>query len=132
MPASNSADRSEEHTEMNHFLQMLFLTIAVLACSKPDSFALERTQGWWVVVGSFPTEPWQRQQDDFNRMHSSAILCGLDVFNDFSGKFRGFRAGYNVFVLGAFEDESIARETLATARKCFPDPYVKYGEYLGE
>ena len=88
--------------------------------------------GWWVILASFPTEPWERQSSDFNKMQAAAAPCGLAIFNDLSGKFNGFRAGYNVFVLGAFESKSAANTQLTIARKCFPDAYVKYGEYLGE
>ena len=89
-------------------------------------------EGWWVILGSLPTEPWERMQTDYERMHAAAAPCGLDIFNDFSSKFAGFRAGYNVFVVGAFESQSAANTSLKQARKCFPDAYIKYGEYLGE
>lgn len=93
---------------------------------------LDRAEGWWIIVGTFPTEPWQRQKTDLERMQSMAASCNLQLFNDFSGKFRGFRSGYNVFVVGAFESESIAIARLQEVRVCFPDAYVKYGEHLGE
>ena len=93
---------------------------------------LERAEGWWIIVGTFPTEPWQRQKTDFERMQSMAASCDLQLFNDFSGKFRGFRPGYNVFVVGAFESKSTANNRLQQVRQCFPDAYVKYGEHLGE
>ena len=89
-------------------------------------------EGWWVILGSLPTEPWERQQTDYDRMHAAAAPCGLEVFNDLSGKFEGFRAGYNVFVVGAFESQSDANGVLKQARKCFPDAYIKSGKYLGE
>ncbi len=99
--------------------------------TSPESQQL-LNEGWWVILASLPTEPWERQQTDFQNMQSAAAPCGLDVFNDLSGKFKGFRAGYNVFVLGAFESQSAANKKLEQAQTCFPDSYVKYGEYLGE
>ena len=100
--------------------------------SDVPSNALDRADGWWIVVGTFPTEPWQRQRTDLERMQSMAASCNLELFNDFSGKFRGFQPGYNVFVVGAFESKSTATAGLQQVRMCFPDAYVKYGEYLGE
>ena len=94
--------------------------------------AYERAKGWWIIVGTFPTEPWQRQKTDYEWVQARAAPCGLRTFNDFSGKFRGFRPGYNVFVVGAFATKPIANVKLRHAKKCFPDAYVKYGEHLGE
>lgn len=67
--------------------------------------ASDPAEGWWIIVGTFPTDPWQRQQADFETMQSIAANCGLQVFNDLSGKFRGFTPGYNVLAIGAFADQ---------------------------
>lgn len=94
--------------------------------------ASERAEGWWIIVGTFPTDPWQRQKIDFERMQSIAASCNLPIFNDLSAKFRGFTPGYNVFAIGAFESKSIANDNLQQVMICIPDAYVKYGEYMGE
>ncbi|MBU4529572.1 MAG: SH3 domain-containing protein [Hoeflea sp.] len=102
---------------------------ATLGATEPQTLM---DSGWWVVVGSFPTEPWERQTSDYERTQATAARCGLAVFNDLSAKFSGFRSGYNVFVIGAFESKSVADSMLKQARKCFPDAYVKNAKYLGE
>ena len=110
-------------------LAAIGLAMAFAAKTVP---AYERAKGWWIIVGTFPTEPWQRQKTDYEWVEARAAACGLRTFNDFSGKFRGFAPGYNVFVIGAFATRPIANENLRLAKKCFPDAYVKYGEHLGE
>jgi len=89
-------------------------------------------QGWWVIVGTFPNEPPERQQRDYETVRAAAARCHLDTFNDLSAKFRGFAPGFNVFVIGAFASLTAADRLAREARRCFPDAYVKYGEYLGE
>lgn len=96
------------------------------------AFAQGRDTGWWVVVGSFPSEPPQRQQGDLRRVSAAARRCGLRAFNDNSAKFTGFRPGLNVFVVGAHASRSEAEQTRAAALHCFPGAYLKYGRYLGE
>ena len=91
---------------------------ALLASACFPALALDR--GWWVVVASFPEEPWERQSADLAATTRKAARCGLKVFNDLSGKFRGFAPGSNVF------------EQLRAAQRCFPDAYVKQGRHLGE
>jgi hypothetical protein len=88
--------------------------------------------GWWVVVGTFPAEPSQRQTADFASIQSLGARCGLVPFNDLSGKFQGFKPGFNVFVLGAYDSKSKATEMLQQAQACYPDAYLKHAEYLGE
>lgn len=117
---------------------MKYVLSAILACFcwltplETPAHASGLDAGWWVVVGSFPTEPWQAQRDNSDRMQSAAAPCGLELFNDLSGKFRGFKAGYEVFVMGAFESKEIAFAHLRGVRRCFPGAYLKYGQYLGE
>jgi hypothetical protein len=89
-------------------------------------------KGWFVVVGAFPLEPSERQSGDLKRMSAAAARCGVETFNDFSGKFRGFAPGHNVFVLGAFASRARADAKAREVKRCFPGAYVKYGEHLGE
>ena len=92
----------------------------------------QRDSGWWVIVGSFPTEPAARMIHDLRRTEAAAARCGLRTFNDFSGKFRGFDPGYNVFVIGAYPSRAEAERIRATAKKCIPEAYVRWGQYAGE
>jgi hypothetical protein len=94
--------------------------------------AQARDKGWWVVVGSLPSEPSERQSADLRRMSAAARRCGVRVFNDTSGKFVGFRPGLNVFVIGAYASRPAAERVQAVARRCFPGAYLKHGRYLGE
>ncbi len=71
-------------------------------------------------------------QRDFETVNAAAAQCRVRTFNDFSGKFRGFAPGYNVFVLGAYAAQAEAERVAKAVRGCFEGAYVKYGEYLGE
>jgi hypothetical protein len=104
--------------------------VSSLAWAAP--LEMVRNKGWWVIVGTFPTDPWERQKKDSERMNAIALRCDAQLFNDFSQKFRGFSPGFNVFVVGAFDEKSEAEENLLKIKICFPDAYLKYGEYLGE
>ena len=106
------------------------LTLASLVLGTA-AFA-EQGTGWYVVVGSFPEDNTARMAGDVQRISATMAKCGLTTFNDFSGKFRGFRPGFNVFVVGPYPRQDDANATVAVAKKCMPDAYVKYGEYVGE
>jgi hypothetical protein len=117
---------------LRRLFSLAFLLAAISAISAPPASAQELNKGWWVVVGAFPTDPPQRQRADVMRMNAAARRCGVRLFNDFSGKFRGFNPGVNVFVIGAYASRSRAQAMQAVAQPCFPGAYVKYGEHLGE
>lgn len=110
----------------------LTLAFVLFFCSVSASIAKELNKGWWVILGSFPTEPYQRMQSDSDAVNAAAARCGVHAFNDFSSKFRGFKPGYNVFVLGAYSSRAHANSVASTVRECFEEAYAKYGEYLGE
>ncbi|MFC6046588.1 hypothetical protein ACFPYM_01920 [Methylobacterium hispanicum] len=67
-------------------------------------------------------------------MEAKARPCGLRYFNDRSGKWLGFSEGRTAFVSrGApFPSKAQAEGERQRIRQCFPDAYVKYGQYLGE
>ncbi len=113
-------------------IRTLILAFVLLLCTANMSAAKDMNAGWWVILGSFPTEPFQRMQSDSDAVNMAADRCGVQAFNDFSAKFRGFKPGYNVFVLGAFPSREHANGVANTVRRCFNGAYVKYGEYLGE
>ncbi|MCC2098820.1 MAG: SPOR domain-containing protein [Hyphomicrobiales bacterium] len=114
------------------FLARAVVIAGISVAATLPAAAQDLSRGWWVVVGAFPTEPPQRQRADVMRMNAAAGRCSLRLFNDFSGKFRGFNPGVNVFVIGAYASRARAQAMQTLARPCFPDAYVKYGEYLGE
>lgn len=113
-------------------LRALLATL-VLGLSLLSSGArAELDEGWWVIVATYPIDPPERQQGDFERVEAQAARCHAETFNDFSGKFTGFARGYNVFVVGAFATQAEAQRKLATLKPCFPDAYIKQGRYRGE
>jgi hypothetical protein len=111
---------------------MIALVAAAVIGMAAPGFARQLDKGWWVVVGSFPTEPAERMKSDFDRINAAVAPCGQKTFNDFSGKFRGFAPGFNVFVIGAFASRAEADRIALAVRKCIPGAYVKYGDYAGE
>jgi hypothetical protein len=107
-------------------------TAALVMLMQQSVSAQQRDKGWWVVVGSFPTEPPARMTGDYERTNAAVARCGFRTFNDFSDKFRGFQPGYNVFVIGAYPSRAGAERVASKVRGCAPGAYVRYGEYLGE
>jgi SPOR domain len=104
----------------------------ILFLSATGPAVAQQASGWWVVIASFSAENTSAMAAEFEQVNAAAARCGLRAFNDFSAKFRGFRPGYNVFVIGPYPSHSDANNALATAKRCIPAAYVKYGEYLGE
>jgi hypothetical protein len=110
-------------------LTVALASVATLASSAAD--AQQSSTGWWVIVGSHPTTDAAMTRD-YSQVAETLRPCGLRAFNDVSEKFLGFRGGYNVFVLGAYPARAEAEAVAVAARRCVPDAYVKYGQYLGE
>jgi hypothetical protein len=110
--------------------RLLGLTLILLAVA-PTAIA-QQAAGWWVIIGSFSAENTPAMTMEFREVGAPAARCGLRSFNDFSVKFRGFQPGYNVFVVGPYTSRGDADAAVIVARRCIPDAYVKYGEYLGE
>ena len=77
------------------------------------------------MVGSFPSDPPERQQDDLQRVSAAARRCSVRTFNDDSATFVGFRRGLNVFVVGPYAFRAEAERTQAVAQRCFPGAYMK-------
>lgn len=109
----------------------LCLSLLPLGGAQADTL----NSGWWVVLGSIPTPNnsfTPRVEAGVRRAEAAARRCGLQPYQDFSSKFRGFVPGYAVVVVGAFSSQSRARSVLAQARRCVPDAYIKRGAYAGE
>jgi hypothetical protein len=115
-----------------HRLGGILLLAAVTGSAIVSVRAERLSKGWWVILRAFPTEPAQRQRTDFEWVNTTAALCSVQTFNDLSKKFRGFRPGYNVFVVGAFASRAQADRVRKAVNRCFPDAYIRYGEHLGE
>ncbi len=89
--------------------------------------------GWWVVLQVFPADKPDRKLADPQRIESIARRCGhFVVFNEPSDKFREFQGGYNTFLVGSFAASRDAERTKTSLTRCFPDAFVKYGEFVGE
>jgi hypothetical protein len=89
--------------------------------------------GWWVVLTIVPVENPDRKLSDPGRIRSAARRCGnFTVFSEPSSKFREFQPGYNIFVVGSFAASRVAEKTRTSLMKCFPNVFVKYGEFVGE
>ncbi len=88
--------------------------------------AEQQDTGWWVVLATVPAD--QDVQAIVRQMEG----CGLRPFNDFSGKFVGFKPGFQVVVDGAYATRSDAESVKSAASRCVPDAYVKWAQYLGE
>lgn len=87
---------------------------------------------WWVIIGSHPQEREDLMKPMAMEMSAKAGRCGYRPFNDFSGKFEGFRPGVNVFVVGDYKTRETALAHRQKLLACFPDAYVKEGRYMGE
>jgi hypothetical protein len=85
-----------------------------------------RDAGWWVVLATAP------ENQDVSKTVRALKACGLRPFNDFSGKFAGFKPGLQVVVDGAYSTRAEAESVKVAARQCVPDAYVKWARYLGE
>ncbi len=129
---SAASATNEERQMLLQYARVLLVASAAFLCAANPAPAKNLDKGWWVIVASFPTEPYQRMQSDSEAVRAAAARCGVKTFNDFSGKFRGFAPGYNVFVLGAYPSKTHANDIANAVRRCFEGAYVKYGEYLGE
>lgn len=89
-------------------------------------------EGFWIVAGSFRNPDYANFQTEAVARATAAVRrCGLQPFNDFSGKF-GFAEGYDVVVVGPYRGRPQAERVLARLRPCVPDAYLKPGRYLGE
>ncbi len=89
------------------------------------------SEGWWVILGARPAVDGNDPGDP--AFDEEVRACGLEPFADFSSKFEGFRPGLVVVVvIDAYAERSEAEKTLAKARRCFPDAYLKYSRYAGE
>ncbi len=108
----------------------LFGGAALLAAAVLPATALD--EGVWIVAGSFRNPDYANfQTEAVARATASVKRCGLQPFNDFSGKF-GFAEGFDVVVVGPFRGRGEAERILDRLRPCVPDAYLKRGRYLGE
>ena len=118
---------------MKHF-GIPFFVAFLLSSNFAYSAQSNMDRGWWVVLANFRTCGMNACGSEIHvqQVSSKAARCGLSVYNDFSGKFVGFRGGYEAYVVrGAFSKPK-AQNILAQAKPCFPAAYIKYARYMGE
>jgi hypothetical protein len=82
--------------------------------------------GWWVVLATAAADA------DVQATVQRLQACGLQPFNDFSGKFAGFRPGFQVVVDGPYATRREAEAARSAASRCAPEAYLKWARYLGE
>ena len=88
---------------------------------------------YWIVAGSFADPDYTRvRYEAVRRAATDVARCGLEPFNDFSGKFVGFAEGFDVVVVGGYASRAVAEADLARLRPCVPGAYVREGRYAGE
>lgn len=88
---------------------------------------------YWIVAGSFSDPDYTQVQYEAVRRAAAAVArCGLEAFNDFSGKFIGFSEGFDVVVVGGYKTRAAAEADLARLRPCVPTAYIRKGTYAGE
>ncbi len=109
---------------------VLGLLLLVLA---PAARAATPTGPYWIVAGSFSDPDYTQVQYEAVRQASAAVTrCGLEPFNDFSGKFIGFTEGFDVVVVGGYPSRAAAERDLARLRPCVPTADIRKGTYAGE
>lgn len=93
----------------------------------------DQNKGWWVIVGAYSRDG-DKQTIGVRHVERLARPCGLQVFNDFSGKFVGFQGDHMAFVSRGrpFQTRQDALAEQKRIKRCFPDAYVKHATYLGE
>jgi len=107
------------------------LVVAGLHAARPTP-ASALDEGIWVVAGSFRNADNSNFQTEAVARATAAVKrCGLQPFNDFSGKF-GFAEGYDVVVVGPYRTRPEADRILGRLLPCVHDAYLKRGRYLGE
>jgi hypothetical protein len=105
------------------------LSLVFAACTE----AATPAGPYWIVAGSFANPDYTQVQDAAVQRASAAVArCGLEPFNDFSGKFVGFSKGFDVVVVGGYATRAAAEADLARLRPCVPTAYIRQGRYAGE
>lgn len=110
----------------------MVLGLSLLAFA-PGAGATTPAGPFWIVAGSFSNPDYtQVQEQEVARTSAAVTRCGLEPFNDFSGKFIGFKEGFDVVVVGGYTTRAAAEADLARLRPCVPTAYIRKGTYAGE
>lgn len=105
----------------------------LLACLSSAAHAETPAGPFWIVAGSFANPDYTKVQTEAVHRASAAVTrCGLEPFNDFSGKFIGFAEGYDVVVVGGYKTRTAAEADLKRLQPCVPTAYIRKGTYAGE
>jgi hypothetical protein len=111
------------------------LTLCLYSLPFDSAQAALLDSGYWIVLGSIAALDnnfTPRVEAEVGRIELAARRCGLQPFQDFSSKFRGFSPGYSVVVVGAYNSRLEAERVLLQARRCLPEAYIRRGAYAGE
>lgn len=115
---------------MKYLTATAILLPAILLSQQVQAF---QNEGWWVVLGTYPADP-NSMTAEVTAAEAHGRSCGVKIWNEWSGKFVGFRPGYHVIVMRGepFSTQHRAQAAVAQARRCYPDAYAKFARYLGE
>ena len=114
-------------------LRSIVLGLALAGLGSTAQAAETPPGPFWIVAGSFSNPDYTKVQTEAVQKASAAVArCGLEPFNDFSGKFIGFAEGYDVVVVGGYKTRAAAEADLKRLRPCVPTAYIRRGTYAGE
>jgi len=100
--------------------------------------AFGATEGWaqsssyFVVLATFDAYGGSPSFDSAEQVKRSAARCGVEAWNEYTSKIKGFRAGYFAVILGPFAARAQAEAQRQRVLPCVPGAYLKSGVHLGE
>ena len=108
--------------------------VAILLSICTTASASELDSNWWIILANFKICGSEacNSREHRAQIERQAQKCQLKIFNDFSMKFSGFSPGYEVYVVDEIFTLAKAQRALKNIKKCFPEAYIKYGDYSGE
>lgn len=111
-----------------------FLIYLVIMTINNSALAASQDKGWWIILANFKICGSEacNSREHRAQIERQAQKCQIKVFNDFSMKFTGFSPGYEVYVVDETVTLAEAQKTLKNIKKCFPEAYIKHGDYSGE
>jgi hypothetical protein len=114
---------------MKAFLVSSFV-LAALALA--GSATPSRADSLFVVLANFDAEGGVATFSSAQSVIAAAAPCNADAWMEYSGKFRGFRPGFLVVVIGPIPMHLEAEAILRRVRPCAPGAYIRSGFHLGE
>lgn len=117
---------------MKRLLSMAAALAATMVLAGGAGAQPMRLDGWWVVLTSIPNDGSMAPHRQMETFRATMRTCGVDIFNDDSAKFQGFKPGFLVAVIGAYRTEAEARAQLPKVERCARDAYVRRARHGGE